>query len=180
MTILIFRTDGTDLFHNDKPLTDIAQPRAMRISAKLFTSEWRCIASLDTLIKPEGWVPNAGAAATHGITVRQCNLYGARPRAAVAVMMDMVRCAKEVAAWGEPYHSGVIDVELLRLGARPDEWLRGGLKRTDILRLAADKLNGGRVMKLPDAVNRMSFDVNFTDRDDKLQTSIEILRGLRP
>lgn len=170
MTLVVFRTDTTDMFGEGK------QPRMMRLEARLYSSKWDLVGSIDTLIRPDGWVANAGAAAVHGITVRQCEIHGIRCTAALGVFMDMVRSAKEVATWSWDFHAGIVDVELNVIRAKPEAWKRGGVVRTCIMRRAAEKWNGGRVIKIEAAVAALPI-VNWSG--NKMDASVAILRGLR-
>lgn len=173
--ICVFRTDSTDLFKG-KPISDSQSPRMMRLEARLFNNKWDQMGSIDTLIRPDGWVPNAGATATHGITERQCTLYGIRARAALAVLVDMARASKEIVAFSLPFHSGVVEVEIHRLRAPPDDWKRGGLQRTCLMQVTASKINMGKSLSLEAA-----WPLMFPDRamPSKMDATVEILKEIR-
>lgn len=177
MTLLFLRTDTTGIFNRDRPPSDPAQPRMMRIEAMLVSKKWETVGAIDMLVRPDGWVPNAGASAAHGITPRQCELYGVRPHAVLACFMDMVRAATEIAAFGLDFHAAVIKRELVLLGGVPDVWVRGGMQRTCVMRLASDKWNSGRTMKLEDAYNRAYPD--FPDYGAKMERTVSVLKALR-
>lgn len=173
--ITVFRTDTTDMFRPGRAISDPQAPRMMRLEARLFTMKLEQVASIDFLIRPDGWVANAGATATHGITERMCTLAGVRARAALAVLMDFARCSRELVAWGMPFHSGVVDVELHRLRASFDDWKRGGLKRTCLMEFTASKINMG---------NPISLDAAWAQRytapmPSKIEAAITLLKGFR-
>jgi hypothetical protein len=173
--ITVFRTDSTDLFKPGRTIADPQAPRMMRLEARLFSTKWESVGAIDVLIKPDNWVPNAGATATHGITERMCALYGVRARAALAALVDFVRCSREVAAWGLPFHSGVIDVELHRLRGDASDWKRGGLKRTCIMEMASSKVNMGRPLTLESA-----WEKQYTaPLPAKIEAAITMLKGFR-
>lgn len=177
MAVLFFRTDTTDFFKEDRGLDDPSQPRMMRLEAELLRDDLTSLGeSIRRRIRPDGWVPNAGATATHGITARQCELWGARVNAVLADFMDMVRVASEIVSWAYPFHAGIIDVELRRLKTKPEAWTRGGLKRTCALREASAKWNSGSNIKLPTALEKAGLVI---PSDDKLLASIEIMKVLR-
>lgn len=176
MTTLLFRTESTDLFRGRRPLNDPTMPRMMKIEAVLLHRKTlRIVNEMSVLIQPNGWVPNAGASASHGITVRECELYGVRPKAALVTFMDMVRSASEICAWGLPFHRGIIDVELNRADAQPDEWMRAGLKRTCLMVEAGAKWNNGRAMTLMAAA-----DNTFEGQEGtKMAMTLNVFRTLR-
>lgn len=174
MTTLIFRCDSTDLFRGQR-VSDPNAPRMMKIEAVLITRKDKLLCPMAMLIHPSGWVPNAGAAAAHGITVRECELYGVRAKAALACFMDMVRNAAEIAAWSLPFHRGIVDVELHRLDVRQEEWMRAGLKRRCLMQEAGMKWNGGRNLSI-EAAAQNTFE---GWHGDKMQSSIDIFRALR-
>lgn len=181
MTILIFDVATTGLVHFTKKMTDPAQPRMMAIGAVLYTPQWVEKGSIDVLVRPEGWTPNAGAAAAHGITTRQCELYGMRQKAVLAMFIDMVRAASEIASYGFDFDAAVIHIELLKLGARPEEWRRGRLQRTCIMTAAAQRYNGGINMKLPDAHKRATG-TDYNQRHipiEDARAAASILMGMR-
>jgi DNA polymerase III epsilon subunit-like protein len=151
MSLLVFDVETTGLPKKDLPLSAREQPRMIQIGAILLSNKWEEINIFSTVIRPDGWVSSAGAKDAHGITERRCDLYGVRQKAALAFFMDLVRSAGEIAAYNLPFDEFVIDVELDRLGAKPPEWKRGGLIRTCVMRMAAEKWNGGVSMKLPAA-----------------------------
>mgnify|MGYP000187391953 CR=1 FL=1 len=173
MTICLFRTDTTDLFAEGK------HPRMMRLQAELWSAALRPVAAMDLLIRPDGWVPNAGASATHGITVRQCELYGTRCTAALAVFMDMVRSAGELVSWPMDFHAGVVNIELRRLGARPDDWTRGGLVRTCLQREASERWNSGKRLKIDQAMT-LAHDGQVADKMEMQRKILWSLRSGRP
>ncbi len=171
MSVVIFRTDSTDLFAPGK------NPRMMRLQAALFTKTWERVTNLDALIRPEGWVPNAGATATHGITTRRCDLYGTRARSALSVFMDMVRAAKEVASFSIAFHAGIVDVELRILKAKPEEWKRSGVIKTCIMQKASEKWRDGSPIKIEEAYAAAFPGWEFSG--DKFEASIAILKEIR-
>ena len=177
MTVLLFRTDTTDKYHSDRPIDHPTQCRMMKLEAVLYTSKWVETNRISVLMRPDGWVPRAGAEKVHGLTADICEQFGLRPNVAIALFMDMVRSTKEIASWGLPFHSAVINIEINRLKANPpQEWTRRGLVRTDIMALAARKWNNGVNMKIEKAVEALPLpDWN----GDKMAASLAILRGLR-
>lgn len=166
MSVLVFRTDTTDFFGPGK------QPRMMRLEAKLFSASWVQRGAMDVLIRPDGWVPTAGANANHGITPRQCELFGVRPKIAMAMFMDMVRSASEIATWMIQFHANIIDIELKRVAAMPPEWKANTLLRTCIGKETSRILNNGKLMKIEDAWNAIEVD----PIPNKLDASIQLLK----
>lgn len=169
MSTIVFRTDTTDYFGKGK------EPRMMRLEAVVFSASGKRMGKMDVLIRPDGWVPNAGANATHGITARQCELFGVRPKIALAMFMDLFRTASEIASWPMKFHKAIIDVELRRAGASPPEWSLPGLKRTCISTETSRILNNGRTLKIDDAWNQVEIDA----MPSKLEASIALLKFVR-
>ena len=151
MSTLVIDAETTDLIKRDRPLSDPSQPRLVQIGAVLFDKKRVEVGSMCHLIRPSGWVSGSGAAKTHGITERRCELYGARIVACLASLMDMVRSAEEVVAYGLEFDAAVIDIELALLRQAPTDWKRPSLRRVCAMQEAAQVANDGRWMKLPEA-----------------------------
>lgn len=151
MSICIFKTETTGLPQRQKPLADLGQPRMVQLAAVLFSPQWDEINMMHAVIKPDGWVSNAGAMASHGIPLRRNELYGARQKTALAFFMDFVRGSGELASWMLNFDGFVIDVEMNRINAKSEDWSRGGLKRTSISDLACSKWKNGAPMKMAEA-----------------------------
>lgn len=169
MSTIIFRTDTTDYFGKGK------EPRMMRLEAVVFSSSGKRVGQMDTLIKPDGWVENAGANATHGITARQCELFGVRPKIALAMFIDLFRTSGEIACWALKFHKSIIDIELKRVAANPPEWNLPGLKRTCISTETSRILNSGKPMKIEEAWGQVEID----EFPNKLDASIALLAFVR-
>lgn len=181
MTLCIFDLETTGLPKRDKSLTDVSQPHIMQLGAIMVTKNWEEVASMQVLIKPEGWSSQAGATAVHNISMRQCELYGIRLKAALAMFMDMVRSSTEIIAYALPFDETLIDIELARLNAAPQEWKRGGLVRTCAMQQAAARWNNGKSMKLTAAYERATgraFDQLHRGLSDA-RAALEIMRALR-
>lgn len=151
MTTTIFTCATTGLYRFDLAPGDPSQPRVIAIAATMFDAKWTERGSMHCLIRPEASVSAAGATAVHHITEREREIYGVRSKCAIAMFMDFTRSSTQIVAFNLPFMSGMIDVELARLGVSVDDWRRGGLTRTCAMEAAAQKVNGGHAMKLPEA-----------------------------
>lgn len=181
MTIVVFDVETTSLVHRDRAITDTIQPRMIQIGAILLSKKWEEINIFSAVIRPEGWASTADAAAAHGISERRCDIYGIRAKLALAMLMDFTRSADEIASYNLPFDEMVIDIELDRAGAKPEEWKRGGMKRTCVMALAAQKYNRGTSLKLPVAHERATGIV-YEPKHQALpdtRAAIRILRSIR-
>lgn len=151
LDLVVFKTESTAIPKMSKKASDPAQPRVMMLSAMLLDRKRVERASICMLLRPAGWVADAKAAEVNGISQRACDNFGVRPQAAFATFMDMVRSAEEIAAFGLPFHTLMVDIELDRLGSTPDSWKRSGLKRTCIMTAAGNLANNGKTLKLEKA-----------------------------
>lgn len=178
MTILVYNQKTTGLYDFKRSPKDSAQPHVVQIGAVMFNSKWEEVGNFVTLIRPEGWASNASAMKKHGITERRCELYGVRSKAALAYFMDLVRAARELASYNLAFDMAVTHAELLRIGAKPEDWVRGGLKRTSIMELAAQKWSNGRSLKLSDA-HRHATGIPYDGGDNALKEARAAARILK-
>lgn len=149
MTVTVFAVDTTGLVHFKKPPGDPSQPRMVAIAAILYSPKWEQRGYFEFLIRPEDNTSTPGAKAVHGVSERERELYGVDCRLAMGAFMRFVRMSKEVMAFNMPFAESMINIELTRLNANADDWLRGGLKRSCLRDLAALKWGDGRAMDLP-------------------------------
>lgn len=181
MTMCYFDVETTGLHKPGKSLTDPSQPHVMQLGAVLVSRNWEEVSSMQVLIKPEGWTSETGATNVHNISMRQCELYGVRIHAALAMFIDMVRAATELLAYALPFDTRLIDIELARLGANPIEWKRGGLTRTCVMQECGQRFNNGKAMKLTAAYKRATgkeFDQLHRGLSDA-RAAVEIMRAIR-
>lgn len=152
MSLVVFKTESTGLLKREEPMTSPSQPRMAALSAIMFSKDGEEVNTMSLKIRPDNWIIKGAAAKANGISMRVLDLYGVRAHAALAIFMDMVRGASELAAFNFEFDAAIIHIELLRLGARPEEWRRGGMKRTCIMTVAGQKWGHGRPMKFADAM----------------------------
>lgn len=169
------KTETTGIPKLSKKPSDPSQPRIMQLAALLLDKARRERAMMCALIRPEGWVSSADAAAAHGIDQRICENYGIRAHAALATFMDMVRSAREIAAFNLSFHSFMVDIELDRLKSDPETWRRSGMKRTCVQAVASNIANSGKSMKL-EAAHEAMVERPYTLRTDLLDDVRAIAR----
>lgn len=69
--ILFFDTETTGKADFKKPAGDACQPRLVQLAALLTTDEGHDVASINLIVKPDGFAIPSEAAAIHGITTEQ-------------------------------------------------------------------------------------------------------------
>lgn len=117
--ILIFDTETTGLPRWDLPADHASQPRIVDIAGVLCDEHGEVVESYESLVKPEGWVVDAGAANIHGITTEIAAAQG-KPIAEVMDGFDALHNqATLIVAFNIKFDDKLLRGERRRLG-RPD------------------------------------------------------------
>lgn len=136
MRALVFDTEtsGLPLFH--EPSEDPRQPHIVQLGARLVDLDTRkAIATIDLIIKPDGWTIPADVAAVHGITTEHALDVGVPESLALQMLLAMwERCDLRVA------HNETFDQRIVRIGlkratiaplmGRSDAWKEGAAECT--------------------------------------------------
>ena len=115
MPALFFDTETTGLPNYDRPVDPPSQPHIVQLAAILVDDDGIERASLNTIIKPEGWTIPEGAAAVHGISTELAAAVGIEIRAALGVFLRLRRIATTAVA-----HNIKFDLWLTETAIRRD------------------------------------------------------------
>lgn len=105
-------TTGTIPKHNRTPQT---MPHVVQLAAVLIADEGE-VASMNVIIKPDGWEIPPGAAAVHGITTEKAEAFGIPVKAALALFSNLCRVSDQTVAHNWAFDEPVITCELKRIG----------------------------------------------------------------
>lgn len=105
-------TSGLPLFN--EPSEDPRQPHIVQLGARLVDLDTRkAIATIDLIIKPDGWTIPADVAAVHGITTEHALDVGVPEELALQMLLAMwERCDVRVA------HNETFDQRIVRIGLK--------------------------------------------------------------
>lgn len=170
MKAVVFDTEttGLPLFHD--PSGDPRQPHIVQLAALLVDLDSReTIASIDLIIKPQGWdIPN-DAAAVHGITTERALDVGVHESLAVEMLLDMARGRARIA------HNETFDRRIVRIACKryfnedsAEEWATGEAYCT--AKMATP------IMKLP-PTNKMRAAGRFHHKTPNLGEAFQFFTG---
>lgn len=114
MKALFYDTETSGLPLFTEPSEDPRQPHIAQLGARLVDLETRkAIATIDLIIRPDGWTIPADVAAVHGITTEQALDVGVPEDLALQMLMAMwERCDVRVA------HNETFDQRIVRIGLK--------------------------------------------------------------
>ena len=110
MSYLFFDTETTGFINDTKSLDDPSQPHLVQLGALLTDDYGEEIASLDMVIKPEGWSIPMAVSAIHGINDDYAIKSGVSMVSAVFLFMQMRKCADAIVA-----HNIAFDMKMLNI-----------------------------------------------------------------
>ena len=131
-TAIFYDTETTGLPLFSEPSEDPRQPHIVQLGALLVDLDTRkTIASLDVIVRPDGWLIPADVAAIHGITTEHAMDVGVSESMALGMLMEL---------WGEARHerrlrighnesfdARIVRIALMRFEDEPlaDAWRAG-------------------------------------------------------
>ena len=89
---LIFDTETNGKADFKLPPEHPSQPRMVQLGAILLDSEFRVVAEVNLIVKPDGWVIPPAVAEIHGITQEQAEKYGMNEKAVLRLFEGL--CAR--------------------------------------------------------------------------------------
>ena len=137
MNVALFfdtETSGLPLF--SEPSEDPRQPHIVQLGACLVDLDTRqTLASLDVIVKPEGWTIPAEVAAIHGITTEKALAAGIPESLAVELLLELHKQADFRVAHNESFDSRILRIACKRFfdDATADEWKGGRAECTQLL-----------------------------------------------
>lgn len=126
-------TTGLPLFH--EPSEDPRQPHIVQLAAALVDLDSRrTIASMDVIVRPDGWEVPAEVAAIHGITTEHARAVGVAEATALRMLVGLYNARKRI-AHNEQFDARIIRIGLKRhdVGLDPDVWKAGPSECTQAL-----------------------------------------------
>jgi DNA polymerase III epsilon subunit-like protein len=90
-------------------------PFIVQLAAILVDDEEGEIASLNTIIKPDGWTVGEGAAEVHGISTEKADTFGIPVKVAMAMFSQLARVADQVIAHNIQFDLKLVAYEIERL-----------------------------------------------------------------
>jgi DNA polymerase III subunit epsilon len=134
-------TSGLPLFND--PSEDPRQPHIVQLGARLVDLDSRdIIATLDVIIRPDGWVIPDEVAAVHGITTERAKAVGISESIAIGTLLELWAMADVRIAHNESFDASIVRIAQHRFDcAGLDAWKEGAAECT--AKLATP------IMKLP-------------------------------
>ena len=118
MSYLFFDTETTGFINEAKRLSDPCQPYLVQLGALLTDDDGHEVASLDVVIKPDGWVIPPAVSTIHGITTEFADEFGISMVSAVFAFMQMRRAATMIVAHNLKFDKAMLDICELRMPPR--------------------------------------------------------------
>lgn len=155
MKALIYDTETTGLPLWREPSEDPRQPHIVQLAALLVDLDTRVtVASLDLIVKPEGWEIPADVSKIHGITTEHARQVGVDECDVVGVFGQLWKAAAVRIGHNESFDARIVRCALMRFhgigfGPHPDAWKDGEAECT--MRMATPICNLGKFPKLVEA-----------------------------
>lgn len=106
-------TSGLPLFN--EPSEDPRQPHIVQLGAVLFDLDtYQEIASLDVIVRPDGWVIPDEVAAIHGITTERAMDVGVPARVAFDLLLELWACSGVRIGHNEQFDARLVRIALMR------------------------------------------------------------------
>lgn len=177
--ILFYDTETTGKADFNADHTAPHQPRIIQLAALLCDNTGRELASLNTLIEPDGWLIDPGAEAVHGISLEDCKRSGIPIVSALSVFNGMLIKAFCASGHNEKFDRMLVMSELHRM-AKPHRFDGKDTfctmqRTTDICRLPGRRFGQFKWPKLEEAFRHF-----FPDREmDSAHDAMSDVRACR-
>lgn len=112
--LLFFDSETTGFPLWNEPSDHPGQPHIVQIAALLTDDDGKKIASIDLIIKPDGWAMDDRASAVHGITEEHATAVGVDARTALQVFLTLWHHAEKRIGFNEPFDARMVRIELCR------------------------------------------------------------------
>lgn len=141
--ILFYDTETQGLPLRNQPETHPGQPHIVQLGAMLVEIATRkTIATLDVIVRPEGWTIPDEVAQIHGITSERAAAVGVPEALAVELLLELQRAASFRVAHNAPFDDRIVRIACARFfdPASMEQWNAGAVRctaemSTPILRL---------------------------------------------
>lgn len=116
---LVYDTETSGFALFNRPPNDPGQPHLVQLGASLIEEDGTERASLNMIVKPDGWVIPDKVAEIHGISTALATRVGLPLRVVVAAFCQLRSLADVVVAHNEPFDWLVLEAQIARLGVVP-------------------------------------------------------------
>ncbi len=120
--ILFFDTETTDKVDFKSHFTADHQPHLVQLAAKVMTLEERVVASMNVIVKPEGWIISEEVARIHGITQEDAERWGIQRRTVLAMFSQLCRLAKHAVAYNIEFDANLLWTQFHRENVKPESF----------------------------------------------------------
>lgn len=123
-TALFYDTETTGLPLFNEPSEDPRQPHIAQLAACLVDLDSRkTIASLDVIVKPDGWIIPDDVSKVHGVTTEHALAVGIPEELAIELLLDLWRKRLRI-AHNETFDARIVRIALMRHVSSEvaDEW----------------------------------------------------------
>jgi len=170
MTYLVFDTETSGLARFDRDYSDSGQPKLVQIAGILYTDDHKEIASISSVVQPDGWHFSKEAVATHGITEEFAMLNGASRRTVCEVFSEFAEIADTLVAHNIKFDKLVMQHNLYDEGFQIDSFAGKTLFCTMMKSIPHVKIEGARKGKWPKLIEctKSMFGYEFDGAHDAL------------
>jgi DNA polymerase-3 subunit epsilon len=133
---LFYDTETTGLPLFKEPSEDPRQPHIVQLAAILMDLNTRTeLASMDVMVKPEGWTIPSDVAAIHGITTELALEVGVPESLAIEMLEMMWRQADRRIGHNEQFDARIVRIGMVRHfeASLADEWKAGSAECTQLI-----------------------------------------------
>jgi DNA polymerase III subunit epsilon len=133
MHALFYDTETTGLPLFNEPSEDPRQPHIVQLGAALVNLDtFDQVASLDLIVRPDGWTVPDDVAAIHGITTEHAMDVGVSAEMVIHMLMELWGCADVRIGHNEGFDARMVRIALMRHAstADADAWKAGAAECT--------------------------------------------------
>ena len=112
--LLFYDTETSSLPLFSEPSEHPDQPHIVQIAALLTDDDGKKIASIDLIVKPDGWTMDEKALAVHGITEEHATAVGVPAELAFNTFYALWCCAEKRIGFNEPFDARMMRIALCR------------------------------------------------------------------
>lgn len=116
MKRLYFDTETTGLAPKSETIPLAQCPHIVQLAAILEDDECGEVASINFIIRPDGWTVPEEASSVHGITTEKAESFGIPVKVAMAVFSNLCRRAEELVAHNIQFDARLVKHEFARIG----------------------------------------------------------------
>jgi len=186
--LLFFDTETTGLPVWDKPSGDECQPHICQLAAKLTDETGNTLCSMNTIIKPDGWIIPEDIATIHQISTEKALAVGVPLGTALTMFFDLWRVSSMRVGFNESFDARMVRIAIKRHLQDEDfaeEWKNGEKycamqKSRMICNIPNAKGTGTKNPKLSEAYKHFTGS-DHTDAHDAMadvQATIDVYFGI--